>query len=264
MADDLQLFGQINEFFDRVFVISLKKSTHRHELLQKTLQGLDYEIFWGVDGTNLEIDNLINQELINTNGQKGNQLTLGEIGCALSHLSVYKKIIDLNLDSALILEDDLFLNKVGRNCLNSLKGGLRELPRDWELLYLGYALNNKKMSYSAHFRRWVAYPLLSLAHKERFNPMKYRRRFPRDFSLNLQKAGYHYRLHSYGISKAGAKKVIEFQTPIHMAADNAVSEMCTENKLNAFRLKKRIFFQNRDLETTIKGRYNKSQSPHKS
>ena len=263
MTDKSQLFNKINTFFDRVFVISLKESTDRQELFKDTLQGLDYEVFRGVNGKELEIQDLVKDGSLSTNISESSSLTSGEIGCALSHLGVYKKIIDLNLKNALILEDDLILDIQDSDNLHSLSKGLQELPDDWEFLYLGYALNNNKMSYSAYLRSWLIYPILSLYDRERFNPFKYRRRFPRKYSQNLQRAGYHYRLHSYGVSRAGAQKIIDYQTPIHLAADNAVSEMCTENRLNAFRLKKRIFFQNRDLDTTIKGRYNKNHSPHK-
>lgn len=263
MTDKSQLYNKLNTFFDRVFVISLKESTDRHELLRDTLKGLEYEIFWGVNGKELEIQDLIKKGSLSTNGSESNTLTSGEIGCALSHLAVYKKIIDLNLKNALILEDDLVLNSDDPENFQSLSKGLHELPDDWEFLYLGYALNNNRMSYSAYLRAWLFYPILSLHDSKRFNPFNYRRRFPRKYSQYLQRAGYHYRLHSYGVSRAGAQKILDYQTPINLAADNAVSEMCTENRLNAFRLKKRIFFQNRDLDTTIKGRYNKEQSPHK-
>ena len=42
-------------------------------------------------------------------GQKvtvNDQLTAGELGCALSHLRIYKKMIDEKIETALILEDD--------------------------------------------------------------------------------------------------------------------------------------------------------------
>jgi GR25 family glycosyltransferase involved in LPS biosynthesis len=223
---------------------------------------LDYEIIWGVNGKKLNMQSLVKEGLLCSNVSENNTLTSGEIGCALSHLTAYKKIIDLNLENALILEDDLVLNPDDSENLHSLNTGLQELPDDWEFLYLGYALNNNKMSYGTYLRSWIIYPILSLYDRNRFNPFKYRRRFPRRFSECLQKAGNHYRTHSYGITKKGAQKILNYQTPIKLAADNAVSEMCTENKLNAFRLKKRIFFQNRDFETTIKGRYNRNHSPH--
>jgi len=257
MTGKLDLFKKINTFFDRVFIITLKESTDRQELLSNTLEGLDYEICWGVNGKELKNTDLIEE------GSGNDALTLGEVGCAMSHLSVYKKIIDLDLNNALILEDDLVLKTINSEDIDTLNFGLKELPADWELIYLGYALNNNKMSYSTYLRTWIIYPLLSLYDRNRYNPFKFRRRFPRKYSQHLQKAGYHYRTHSYGISKSGAQKMLDFQTPVKLASDNAISEMCINNKLNAFRLKKRIFFQNRDLESTIKGRYNKSKSPHK-
>ena len=101
-------------------------------------------------------------------------------------------------------------------------------------------------------------------YNKRFNPAKYRRRFPRNYSENLERAGHHYRTHAYGISNSGARKMLEFQSPLGLAADNAVSEMCVQNELLAFRVKNRVFYQNRDLKSTIEGRYTDgNKSPHK-
>lgn len=56
-------------------------------------------------------------------------LTLGEIGCAMSHINVYEYIIENNIESAIVLEDDAIvshyfeeivqdaLNKVGKNMI---------------------------------------------------------------------------------------------------------------------------------------------------
>lgn len=41
-----------------------------------------------------------------TKSYKNSGMTLGEIGCSLSHLSVYHKIVDENIPLALIMEDD--------------------------------------------------------------------------------------------------------------------------------------------------------------
>ena len=41
---------------------------------------------------------------------RGRNLLLGEIGCALSHLSIYKRVIENDLSGALIFEDDVIIN----------------------------------------------------------------------------------------------------------------------------------------------------------
>ena len=53
------LFDCINNSFDKICVITLKRSSDRHTIIEKLLQGLDYEIFWGVDGSNLDYKELL-------------------------------------------------------------------------------------------------------------------------------------------------------------------------------------------------------------
>lgn len=69
--------------------------------------GLQYEFFEGVDGFNLNQEELLrvcNQKWANRH--IGRLLLPGEIGCALSHLGVYRRIVDQKLPFALVLEDD--------------------------------------------------------------------------------------------------------------------------------------------------------------
>jgi glycosyl transferase family 25 len=80
--------------------------------LKKT--GLDYEIITAVDGRDLDLgDATIVDPSLTTNiglpaGAVG-ALPAGTAGAALSHLSVYRKIIADGLDKALVLEDDAIL-----------------------------------------------------------------------------------------------------------------------------------------------------------
>jgi len=261
-----ELFKLLNRYFDKVYLITLKRSVERHPLIQNLLDGLEYEIFWGVDGQELDIGSLRKKGKVGNSdlGLVNNQiLTPGEIGCALSRVGVYREILDQKLNNALILEDDLILKDDYEEVSESLIQSMMELPENWELLYLGYANNNNSMGYQAYLRAFFIYPILSFIDKDKFDPGTYRRRYPREYSSNLQKAGYHHRTHAYAVSKSGARKILQFQTPVSQASDHALSTLCIRNKINAFRLRKKLFYQNRDLESTIYGRYEDSRnSPH--
>ena len=88
----------------KVFAINLKDSVERKEHIIKECAkyGIIPEICEAVDGRLLTEQEL----LMNAKDYKINGLTRGEIGCSLSHLNIYKKIIEDNIDIALILEDD--------------------------------------------------------------------------------------------------------------------------------------------------------------
>lgn len=91
----------------KIFVINLKRSIDRKHTFQKNWEfaSKHIEIFEAVDGKNLSDKQL---SKIAPNYQSLN-LTKGEIGCALSHLAIYKKIVDECVPMALILEDDAVL-----------------------------------------------------------------------------------------------------------------------------------------------------------
>lgn len=48
-------------------------------------------------------------------------ITSGELGCAISHLSIYQKMVDENIEKALILEDDIIFIKDGREILQQIE-----------------------------------------------------------------------------------------------------------------------------------------------
>jgi glycosyl transferase family 25 len=72
--------------------------------LKKT--GLDYEIITAVEGRDLDLQD---RTIVDPSLRYWTQFLPGTAGAALSHLSAYRKIIDDELDEALVLEDDVTL-----------------------------------------------------------------------------------------------------------------------------------------------------------
>nr|WP_282558437.1 glycosyltransferase family 25 protein [Providencia rettgeri] len=90
-----------------VFIINLKESSERRMKMQAQLDKtkLKYEFINAVNGKNLSDTELKKA----THDYPNCMLTKGEIGCALSHLSIYKKMANENIEQALVLEDDAIL-----------------------------------------------------------------------------------------------------------------------------------------------------------
>jgi glycosyl transferase, family 25 len=253
----LQIINYLNSFFDKIYLISLPDSTDRHELLNERLNGLNYEIFWGVDGEQLDLKELEEEriylpELTREKNLSGKELQPNEIGCSLSHLNIYRDMIDNNYRTALILEDDVFLEDSDPD---KLSDALEDLPSDWEFLYLGYIEDLEKIPFTVYLRLYLIYPLLYFFGFRRYDRKRLRRKYFRPFTENIDIAGFHAGTHAYGITAEAAKKVLEFQNPVTMAPDNAIGVMCMDGKLKSYRLKERLFFQDRSLPTTIPGRY---------
>ncbi len=76
-------------------------------LQQASSLGLNVEIVKAVNGKQLSEDEIMKF----SRDFYSNGMTLGELGCSLSHLSIYQKIVDESIPLALILEDDAEISK---------------------------------------------------------------------------------------------------------------------------------------------------------
>ena len=60
-------------------------------------------------------------------------LTLGEIGCAISHIKVYEHMVENNIESAIILEDDAI---VSQHFKEIVEDTLNKINKNHELIFL--------------------------------------------------------------------------------------------------------------------------------
>lgn len=98
------------------YVVNLARSRDRREHMIAQLQktSLDYEIVTAVDGSKLDLlDSAIVDSSMpftaSTVADFNAGLAAGTVGDALSHLNIYRNIIDSGFDAALVLEDDIIL-----------------------------------------------------------------------------------------------------------------------------------------------------------
>lgn len=97
----------------KTFVINLDKEKTRMASIDVQLSqlGVIYERISAVYGKELTKDELkCSFSAFRSFCAMGHRLTLGEIGCALSHISVYRQIIDENIPYALVFEDDIIVD----------------------------------------------------------------------------------------------------------------------------------------------------------
>lgn len=96
----------------KTFVINLERDRDRWAHISKHLQetGLDFERMHAIYGGNLTTNELSEHyDPIKAKWRQARPLTAAEIGCALSHLCIYREISKRDLPRALILEDDVVL-----------------------------------------------------------------------------------------------------------------------------------------------------------
>ena len=110
-----------------IFCVNLERSVERRKKMQKQFKKIKApaQFIKAFDG------NDITQNLLDRVGYK-NQITKNELGCALSHLYLYEKIIAENIDMAIICEDDCKFNISYEN----IKKRLSLMPKDASICYL--------------------------------------------------------------------------------------------------------------------------------
>jgi glycosyl transferase family 25 len=107
-----------------VFVITLPHATQKQMQMRDRLQSLNipFEFVEGVDGRLLseeELQKVFDKEKSynhykwyrNRIGSAGIELSRGEIGCVLARRKIFQKMINENIDRAIVLEDDVFVTE---------------------------------------------------------------------------------------------------------------------------------------------------------
>ncbi|BBL77335.1 lipooligosaccharide biosynthesis protein LpsA (plasmid) [Methylomagnum ishizawai] len=116
-------------------MVNLARSSERRAHIHRHLQalGLPFEIVPAIDGATLGPADLATvYDPRQAVASLGRELTPGEIGCALSHLRLYRRMVDEDIEAALILEDDAQPGPA----LCRLLAARADLPDDWEVVML--------------------------------------------------------------------------------------------------------------------------------
>lgn len=253
--NDLQLFFEaLNNFFDKIYVITLRRAKERHEHIQKELKGLQFELFLGVDKQDFDIEDLrkrgiYNQELAIQHHRYTKPLVPGMIGCSWSHRNVYEDIVQKGVKRALILEDDVIIAK---DKIGLLSGILHQLPQHWELVYFGYARHEQPQTIAV---KKATYFIQRFFGRHKFSYKTIKNLYPKKISENIYAAGYHDQTHAYAVSFSGAQKLKKLQEPITYIADNLLAHAATNNIVEAYIVQPRMFYQLSQGETKIANTY---------
>ena len=123
------------------FVINLKKRPDRLErfknVVQYHLSSVDIEVIEAQDGQLINLKNSFILKNVNEwNFKYLNEKTLrGVIGCCLSHLKCYKRVIDSNENYSIIFEDDCDVKKSDSININEIIKNLF-IPEKFGIIFL--------------------------------------------------------------------------------------------------------------------------------
>ncbi|MEQ5226150.1 glycosyltransferase family 25 protein [Proteus cibi] len=171
-----------------IFVINLKNDQERRATIQKQADslGLKVEFIEAINGK------LLTEEQINELSQDFylNGMTHGVLGCSLSHLKVYEKIVSEKIAMALILEDDAKLSE-NIKIIYDRVGEYNEKHRDNSLVYLLSQVNEYIDTFKKHL-------------------------YKNYFLVNVIDADYAY---GYIINNVAAKNLLQYLYPVRLEAD---------------------------------------------
>ncbi|XP_072294846.1 procollagen galactosyltransferase 2 [Eucyclogobius newberryi] len=174
--------------FDEIFLINLKRRLDRRTRMFKSFSalGLHPTLSEAVDGKALNSSQLqaLGIEMMPSykDPYSGRVLTRGEIGCFLSHHSIWKQVLERGLQMVLVLEDDVRFEPRFKKRLQAIMDDTKKAQLDWDLIYVG----RKRMQ--------VQHPEKSV---ESIN--------------NLVVADYSYWTLGYALSQQGARKLLAAQ-----------------------------------------------------
>lgn len=168
--------------FDKIFMINLLRRPERRRRMNACFDelGIEVDILNAVDGKALNESFLENLKFMPefSDPYHKRPMKLGEIGCFLSHLNIWREIVAENYQTTLVLEDDIRFEPFFRQKVQNVMAEVRKIP-DWDLVYFG----RKRLQESEE--PWV------------------------DGANFLVHAGYSYWTLGYVLSLKGAKKLLE-------------------------------------------------------
>jgi glycosyl transferase family 25 len=229
-----QYFQLLNQYYDKIYVLSVSSAGERRKLFTDRFQGLQYTFYYGADKNKFTIDEVLekgifSEDLTRQHHRFGKTMKHGEIACSWSHKMMYEEILAENYNRVLILEDDAVPDE---KMVMEIPEILKQIPENCELLMWGWDKNGTN-NMATRFKKTIYHVQHSIG-KLKWNHQMIRNLFAKPFSTYLKKAGFHDYTYAYAISRSGAEKLIEMQTPIQYIADNLLAHASTKEVVTAF------------------------------
>lgn len=236
-----EFFSYLNQYYDKIYVVSVESAVERRALFDQRFKGLDYSFFFGADKNEFSIEEAessgtFSEKLARHHHRFGKTMKHGEIACSLSHRYIYEEQVKHNYKRVLIFEDDAVPDT---SLLFNIPAVLAEIPASCELLMWGWDKND--CSPPGAFFKKLVYHFKHAAGTLKWNHRMIRNLYARPYSPHLKKAGFHDYTYAYALSLEGAKKLISMQTPVQYIADNLLAHAATNEILESYIVWPKLF-----------------------
>ncbi|MGQ8364177.1 glycosyltransferase family 25 protein [Glaciecola sp. 1036] len=240
------MFEAFNQYFDKIYIVTLEGYEDRHKSIEKYMAGLDYTLWWGTDKRKLPQDILQDTAFYDDAAHRHTKRTtrsmnLGELGCADSHRRIYQDAVENQYRRVAIFEDDAVPNP---KVLANFAQQMATLPQDWDTVIFDY--------YDAHFEdfkgklKQATYKMFHKLHIANWHKVPVElidQMLMRDFNQYFYLSGRFSGSHAYAVSLNAAKKYLAYQTPIKLQADRIFYYHKSSFPLHNFACKEPMFLQ---------------------
>jgi len=201
----------LHNYFDDIYIITLPQ---RKEYIKTIMDDLKINpiYFEAIDKNRIDYNKLLNNNFILKDYYK--PTNHGRIACHYSHMKILETFLKTDKKSCFIFEDDISpINIEYKDYNNIIKNSLDNLPSDWDIIKLGRCWDNcTKM--------------------DKINEHLYRVYSPKC-------------RHAYGVSRKGAKKILDNTIPMYNNGDVMISNLIKEKNIICYAIVPSIFNQNR-------------------
>jgi glycosyl transferase family 25 len=188
------------KYFDKIYIINLKRHTKRRKIVAEELKSVgwwNYEFIDAVAGSDLpSTTQMVKEGTIHNVFRDANGiLTKNIFACSMSHRKAQQKFLEDGLNTCLIVEDDVKFLPVALKMMAA--GGMDQIHRelhskDWDIFMWGMP--------HTWMPTWDVSEGCRLLH-------------------DFKRLAPEWAAHAYQITRRGAEKLIECNTPIQYAAD---------------------------------------------
>ncbi len=211
------------------YVISLDRAKEKYKRVERDFSaiGIQVQRFPGVYAKELPkeyLESVVHPYALYTidNGRKIDPeiSTLGAVGCYLSHVELWKKLLESEEEVMHVVEDDATVLAT----VEEMNEFIQSVPSDWDIIYLGF---------------FKMHPLMTRGEDVELSNRMYRINSPT------------YQTHSYVINRRGAEKLLSKAFPIVHHVDSYMSFMAMKGGLNAYRPRSAFLIQDQSLGTDV-------------
>ena len=233
-------FNILNNYFDKIYVLTIPSAKERQEEFTRVMNGLRFEFFYGIEKQTLDSDHLQQSGIYDDSLAKEKQryeksMTIGEIACAIGHRKIYEDIIANNVEKALIFEDDVFPLRENIQYIPQIWASI---PEDWNVIFFDYDKNERKVPL-----KQTVYHVQHFLGFLKWDHTTIKNLFPRGVNKHWKTAGYHDFADAYAITGEAARKLVELQTPLCVVADNLLANAVTKEHLKGYISVPKLFAQ---------------------